>query len=400
MCQISIFQDNRAIAPDLTITVSRQDISHGSFCYKYTLLSSSGSSANLFFEECQSPELSNSYEKLLSRKFESFNKDMRSPEGRQRLNRKLRTYGQDLYRSLFNLDFDRAYWNEIREKVRTIQIVSKEPISIPWELIVPINRLSPSQISEKAFFCELYSIAHWFRGDVPQGIIEVNRFDLVRAIKDDAAISEEVSIAGLLKENGRVFSTIEPSFETVSAAFSHGHRSILHLISHGTHNLEDADQCCLKLRDGDFTPDDVAESDRTTDHFFVFLNGCETGLVGRGLDGLGGWAYRLATRADTKVILGTILKIHSESARQFAVAFYTYLYSRRSDSLEDSSTERREVPQPSVRSILEAIKAARKLLRSDPVRLSYKVYGSPLVQVKHHNSSLYNVKNRNLGVKA
>ncbi|NET54433.1 MAG: hypothetical protein F6K09_39355 [Merismopedia sp. SIO2A8] len=161
----------------MTIRVKRQvnTSSRNSFRYDYTLIWRDGS-----WEECESPEIKANHEAVLREKFKALNSSLESL-GSRRLNQRLRRYGKELYKALFSHKFDQLYWERIRNKVRTIQILSEE--NIPWELIYPVNFRSDN-IPDKGFLCEMYDIAHWFVGDPPTSTLAVDSFKIVAAIGD------------------------------------------------------------------------------------------------------------------------------------------------------------------------------------------------------------------------
>ncbi|MBT9313794.1 CHAT domain-containing protein [Leptothoe kymatousa] len=377
MVRVVIDESGEIPGPDLAIIVRRDELLNNKFRYTYILKSSKSSGADLFYRPLHSQELGPSYQELLNKKFDGFNKDMRSKKGRQKLNYRLRKYGQDLYRSLFDHEFDDVYWHQIKGKVKTIQVVSKEPI--PWELIFPVRLNTSQEVPDQAFFCEQYDIAHWFPESPPEHSLAVGRFDMVKAISGEFAQKEQTAIQTLLRDYEHVnFSTIHPSFDDVLNAFSCGCRSILHLICHGVSEAEDADTSILKLEDDSVTPDDLRDALDENESFLVFLNGCETGIIGPGVAGLGGWAYQLATRGNASAMLGTIMKVPGNSACEFAISFYQHLYPKKiSSSTVGSASE------ISMRSVLKAARIARKELQDDPTRLSYKVYGNPMLLLNH-----------------
>lgn len=374
---LAIEESKDIAAPDLTIRVQRIDLSERAFKYKFTLISFK-KNVKLYFRECESRELGRDYDKLLESKFQSFNSSMRSQEKRNKLNKRLRNFGKQLYKTLFDYEFDAIYWDHIRNKVRSIQIISNE--SIPWELIYPVNLRE--ETSEKKFWGELYDTAHWFPGNQPLDEIRISSLDLVKALEDQSASMEEEQVRGVCDRRGIRCNSLDASIDSVAEALSSGQFSLLHLICHGGVSPEDADQDFIRLSDGHITPDDVEDcSVSGISDSFVFLNGCQTGIIGSGLLGLGGWAYNLATRAKRSVVLGTIWKVPSDSACDFAIAFYNALYAEQSS--ESSATQNLDTS-----SVLKAVRAARKQSKSnDPTRLSYKVYGSPLVSILSHQSS-------------
>jgi len=372
---ILAIEERKAIeAPDLTILVRRVEVDDRLFKYKYTLISFK-SGVELYYRECESQDLGKDYETLLSHKHDSFSSCMRSKESRIRLAKRLKIIGKKLYRSLFDYEFDSIYWDAIENKVRSVQIISNEPI--PWELIYPVN-LRTGGTSGKGFWGELYNIAHWFPGKKPSDQLRFDCLNIVKSLEGESAFAEEAWIRQAFDNKNIACILLEPSLDPVSEALSSSQSTLLHVICHGGNNSEDGDQDFIKLSDGNLTPDDIedCEGEEPSD-CLVFLNGCQTGVLGPGLSGLGGWAFNLATRAKRNVIVGTIWKVPSDSACDFAIAFYNALYPN-----EAQGQKSIEGQQLMTSSVLEAVRIARRQARvNDPTRLSYKVYGSPLATI-------------------
>ncbi|MEL7377438.1 MAG: hypothetical protein AAFN65_10795, partial [Bacteroidota bacterium] len=271
---------------------------------------------------------------------------------------------------------DAIYWDRIRESVKSIKIVSDD--DIPWEFILPKN-LRAQDISDSEFWCERFDIGHWFVGKAPNEKIQVDKLDMVKAISDSSSDSEEKTIKALLPGYNIAFRPVDPIFDIVSAAFasSDRNRSIFHLICHGVNNPNDPNQSYIKLGNLHFSPDDLDEC--TTENSIIFLNGCETGISGPGLSGEGGWPYKLIRDTKADLFVGTVVKVPGELASRFAIAFYRSLFPE-----NDFSRSCAEGSSPSNRkkSILKAARDARNSIKPDPTFLSYKVYGSPIAQIR------------------
>jgi hypothetical protein len=356
--------------PDLTIRVRRIKTSGTSFEYAYTLISFK-EGVNLYYRECKSQRLGEKYQKILHQKFELLNKYTNNQDAKRRANKRLKNLGKDLYRTLFNYEFDAIYWDIIRTQIKTIQVISDE--QIPWELIYPVN-LRTNEIPDTNFWGERFRIAHWFPGTKPADRIHVRSLDIVRALDDESASREEQYIIQLFTSNRIRHRPLEPRVQPVSEAFSSLRYSILHVICHGSSDPGDGDQSYIKLSDGHIMPDDIEDcADKDGANCLVFLNGCQTAVIGPGLLGLGGWAHRLVTRAGRNIVLGTIWKVPSQSACEFARSFYDALYNRELDSSSGESFTPGH--------ILEAANIARRQSGDDPTRLSYRIYGSPLATI-------------------
>lgn len=299
---------------------------------------------------------------------------MRSRNSRDRLTTNLKNYGKKLYKALFDYEFDSIYWEFIYNKAVSIQIISEE--TIPWEIIYPIRLGTKNNIAGTGFLTELHNIAHWFPKFSPVDSLHISSLNLVRALSDSFAKREEDSIRALLPQHDTGCCQIEPRFDDVKTAFASSSMAITHLICHGSADTEDADQSILRLSDANLTPDDIEDCLEKKDaNHLVFLNGCETGSVGPGISGLGGWAFNLASRSCATVVLGTIWKVPGESACEFSIAFYESLYPMQGYSRAQQSEQ-------ASRLVLEAVRVARKKAKTnDPTRLSYKVYGSLLVAI-------------------
>jgi CHAT domain len=343
----------RTIPSDLTIQVRRESTTGGRLRFKYSLTLS-----NRSFYECESNEISD-FEGFLYKKFNRINAVMADPSRRNRINEELKTIGKELYKALFGPKFDTIYWDVIRNNVETIQIVSDE--NIPWELVYPVDLGSKNGIPGTEFLCQRHNIANWFTGRMAAlESVDFRHVRITNAIKDENSLMEKKNIELTCLDHGIPMEFFKPTCNEVSTRMCSESDSILHVICHGSNN---GDLPTISL-DGNskLSPDDIKNnSQEFRRNSLVFLNGCETGILGTGLScDTVGWPPTLVREANVNVVLGTILKIPGGSACDFSTTFYKELFSGRS--------------------VTESTKQARRKVE-EYVGLSYKVYGNPLAKL-------------------
>lgn len=348
------------LSPDLTILFDRVPVGNDRHYYRYRLLSPIRE-LNLYFDEFRSPETNITPQGFLEETFTLLNRMISSDSPSEFFFGRLNSIGMSLYRRLFLDDFKRLYWISLREKVKSIVIISFEPW-IPWELVRPFN--PETNEAEDGFLCEKFNLTRWLAGAGFPDTMSLEQLGLIVSASElDSAKLESEEIKRLLGSKVRDVLSSSPS---VYRLLRTNDFSGLHFACHGSFNKDNPDMSTLSLEDGtwlspiDIDGDGLAFGKNKP---LVFLNACETGQGGYALTGMGGWAEAFVGRAKCSGFIGSIWKANDESACKFAVAFYRNL-------LEGKT-------------VAEAVKLARLSIRQagDPTWLSYTVYANPLAHL-------------------
>ena len=356
MLEISTTQ----LPPDLTILFDRVPVGNDRHYYRYRLLSPIRE-LNLWFEEFRSPETSVMPQGFLEETFTQLNRMLSSDTPDEFFFGRLNSIGMSLYRRLFSDDFQRFYWNGLRNKVKNIVIISFEPW-IPWELVRPFN--PETHEAEDGFLCEKYNLTRWLAGAGFPDIMSLEQLGLIISASTlDSARLEADEIKRLLGTKVHDIPSSGPSlYRLLRTNDFYG----LHFACHGSFNKDNPDLSTLSLEDGtwlspiDIDGDGLAFGKKKP---LIFLNACETGQGGYALTGMGGWAEAFVGRAKCSGFIGSIWKANDESACKFAVAFYRHFL--------DGKT------------VAEAARLARLSIKQagDPTWLSYTVYANPLAHL-------------------
>ncbi len=348
-------------APDLTIIFDRVSVSDGKRYYRYRL-SSLSCELNPGSAQFHTAEANTTPQGFLNEMFFQLNRVLSDTSlSEARFFERLNSIGNYLYNRLFPDDLKRLYWDRLRDKVKSIVIISDESW-IPWEVVRPFH--PDTKQNEDGFLCEKFNLARWLVGDIPPNVIDLTRLGLIVAASDlESTRSEAAEITQLF---GNKAEDIHPSIEAVYSVLKAGGYSGLHFACHGDYNRNDPDWSRVFLAaEAPLHPVDI-DGDKLTfgnNRPLVFLNACETGQSGYALTGMGGWAEAFIRRAKCSAFVGPTWEANDESAYKFAVAFYRNL-------LDGES-------------ISEAVKLARLSIRraGDPTWLSYAVYANPLAQL-------------------
>lgn len=278
------------------------------------------------------------------------------------LNERLARIGADLYAQLFPDTLKRLYWESLRERVKTLHIVSDEPW-IPWELLKPWRRLPDGDIEEDEFLCERFSLTRWLSGPYRYAdLLNLRRLNLLT----DASLNyADEELEALRHFPGWAVAVTSLTQLEVYRILQSGGFDGLHFACHGEYNARNPDNSILRLEDGFLRPSDISGRMQRfgDDHPLVFLNACDAAQQGTALTGLGGWAQKFL-EARSHAFIGPMWEATSASAKTFAIVFYRFL-------CEEG------------KSIAEAVRLAREAIREDgnPTWLSYVVYAHPLARV-------------------
>jgi hypothetical protein len=372
--------------PDLEILITAQN-ERGRTNLSFILHSPNGVAGfhNSHMGEVTLSSPPDEFQKHLMEKMEflSARKDMDGTDlSVQRVQRKLRSIGEELYNSLFNDQMRNAY-RQFRKKVTTILITSNEPW-IPWEMIRPYDNSNPDEIIDDDFLCARYQLTRWLAGrGGPSARIDVTRlacFDAHSPPKEEPLIYAPVEheyLSGMAKAYIGL-EDASPDLATIDAVgdrLDKGGIGLYHFAAHGDVKMPFPHESVILLADGQkFQPEDIDGHRQTQiehDKPLVFLNICRGGQQGWWLTGLGGWASAWVGRGRCGAFVAPLWGINDRLAFEFARAFY--------GALREGKT------------IGKATQEARDHIRSTtPPRLTwiaYSVYGHPNARVTFGSST-------------
>ncbi|MFJ9619197.1 CHAT domain-containing protein [Streptomyces noursei] len=270
--------------------------------------------------------------------------------------RRLRAHGVQLWESAVPLAVQHQFWEQSR-RITSFTILGEHDV-IPWELLYPLNEGQ----EDRGFLCEWLPVVRRVFGQ-----------DRVRelALSTMAFVVPPGSPKEAGKEVDAVRARLAPALndpivplterEELTNRLEDGLGGLLHF---ACHNAFTAAGSKVAMADGPFAPIDLAAAAQLrslrAEHPLVFFNACSS--AGE-IDWFGetlGWAPQFL-RAGAGAFIGTLWPVRSDSARDFADAFYDQLITRG-------------------KPLGQASLAARQAIRSpdgDPTWLAYAVYGSP-----------------------
>ncbi|QHC23454.1 CHAT domain-containing protein [Streptomyces sp. GS7] len=270
------------------------------------------------------------------------------------LRSRLRAHGVQLWTSAVPQTVQHQFWEQSR-RITSFTILGEHDV-IPWELLYPLN-----EGHDQGFLAEWLPVVRRVFGQdrvrelalgkmtfvVPPGS-PTHALQEVRALR--ARFGPGLEDLGVLKRREALTNLIEV-----------GLGGLLHFACHNTFTAAGSQ---VSMADGPFAPIDLAVAAQLrslrAEHPLVFFNACRS--AGE-IDWFGetlGWAPQFL-RAGAGAFIGTLWPVRSQSALDFADAFYEQLI-----------THRRPLGQASLQ--------ARQSIRGqdgDPTWLAYAVYGSP-----------------------
>ncbi|MER5941562.1 CHAT domain-containing protein, partial [Streptomyces sp. NPDC001928] len=274
----------------------------------------------------------------------------------QRLRARLRNHGVQLWTSAVPQAVQRQFWEQA-ERISAFTVLGEHDI-IPWELLYPLN----AGHDDRGFLAEWLPVVRRVFGQdrvrslaLPGVAFVVPPGSPADASREVASLrirlGENVADGGVLTERAALTALIED-----------GHAGLLHF---ACHNAFTGSGSCVTMADGPFDPIDLASAAQLQTlqphRPLVFFNACrsagEISWFGESL----GWAPQFLT-AGAGAFVGTLWPVRSQSALQFAEAFYDELIAN---------------GQPLGRASLVARQTIRDLHGGDPTWLAYAVYGSP-----------------------
>jgi hypothetical protein len=291
------------------------------------------------------------------------------------IDRRVKQFGQNLWRTLIPEDLKAVYAKE-REGWRdeSLLVVSDEPY-FPWELVWPY---APGSWEDEAPWCIRMRFARWLRRDAegnghvgPPELIRVKRIACLAptdsALK--AAHEERRRVQQFIRERKLVdASPLSQTWGTTIDLLEKGRFDWLHLASHGSFHLAspDADSAVWLEGGRPLTPDAFvgAAIEEQIGQYrpAFFFNACEVAQQGWTLNRLGGWANRLLSQG-ASFFLAPLWSVTDSCALEFATTLYHEL----------------ERGQRLAGAVREARLAARRA--GDPTWLAYSLYGHPEAQV-------------------
>jgi CHAT domain-containing protein len=353
--------------PDLTILITQQRLEAGKHSLKF-LLRSPSADLGLYYRDVGESVLSKSPEEWVENVLKQVQEMAETDD--VEVERRLRNIGQTLWAELIPKEFKDIYWR-IRDKIRTVQIVTDEPW-IPWEMVFPYRNTQQGVIEEDDFLCQKFSLARWLRGAPPLPRIPLDESRIMGVGADSSrhfallpGVDDEISVVkSILEGIGARAISLDPSRADLFRNLEQGGFHHLHIACHGSASPKGGDLAVIMLKDGKLAPLDIrgVAENFGHDHPFVFLNACETGRLGASLTQLGGWAERFLA-VGCSAFIGTLWKVSDDSAQKFARIFY--------DAICQGVT------------LGEACQRARSGVRAggDPTWLAYCLYADPQATV-------------------
>lgn len=286
------------------------------------------------------------------------------PEGRAdraplASDRRLAARGLRLFREVLPPSLRDRLW-QLRDRLSTVLIQSEEPW-IPWELCKLQGRAAGRTV-EGPFFAEAFELARWLPGVSFRSIPRLGAVALVQPADSNlpASARESAYLQSLAGPNRRV-EPIPATTLDVQDAMAGARFDAWHFTGHGVHRHDDPERSAILLESGDrLTPEDLGGivGNLGMAQPLIFLNACQTGLVGSSLTDLGGWAAAFL-RHGASAFLGASWQVDDAAACRFARSFYSSLLAG----------------QP----IARAVRLARLAIRrpGDPSWLAYTLFAHP-----------------------
>lgn len=291
-------------------------------------------------------------------------------------NEELRNFGASLFMRLFPEDLRKVLYQNTTN-ITSIQVISTEPF-IPWELLLVKHpdQHTAWQASDK-FLGEM-GLTRWLHGWTPTQQLNIRKGKAKYIIPQYE--NEEYQLPAGPKEASylkKAFTAKEvvPDTLTITKLLRSGDFDLLHFCCHGGADLANITYAKLLLKEvnvnGELKPtyltqiavEECGNISKDGNRPLIVVNACETGRLGNGLTGYGGFA-KAFLNAGAGAFVGSLWSIEDNAA----VSFITTLY----DELKTGKT------------LAEATIAARKRASKEPdsAWISYVVYGHPFAVLK------------------
>jgi hypothetical protein len=291
-------------------------------------------------------------------------------------NMELRNYGATLFMQLFPEKLrDILYRNTI--KITSIQVISTEPF-IPWELLLvknPDQRMAWQPVDR--FLGEM-GLTRWLHGWTPAKQLVIRKGQARYVIPQYKDPQHELPAGQKEAEYLRkAFNAVEvePSTLSVTQLLRSEKFDLLHFCCHGGADMDNITHAKLLLKEeymnGALKPTYLTQTSvqqcgsisREGSRPLVVVNACETGRLGNGLTGYGGFA-KAFLNAGAGAFIGSLWAVEDNAAVSFITTFY--------DELKAGKT------------LAEATVNARAKVskEQDSAWISYVVYGHPFAVLK------------------
>ncbi len=256
----------------------------------------------------------------------------------QDVNRKLRTFGRNLWRDLIPDDLKAIYAAErLAWRGKSLLIVSDEPY-FPWELVWPYD--AAGAWGDEEPWCMSLRLTRWLRRDdqgngheAPPARLALHSLACLAPTSSrlPKAQEERAFLQQLAAKRGLAdLSPAVPSSSAVLDLLERGGYSWLHAATHGTSdaNAPDAGGAIqlqgtdLLAREDLIGPEIEGYISRARPAFF--FNVCYGGQQGWALTRLGGWANRLIS-AGAGLFIAPLWSVTDANALSFTQTFYRQL---------------------------------------------------------------------------
>ncbi len=354
----SVILEPDPLPPDLLIRFYKADVRDGETIYEYRV-SSLLPELNLVLAPMGNVVL-NDPAVLLRPLREDLDHWARLESVNQRdLTARLQAIGMHLYEQLVPAALDRLYWR-LPRGCHSLQIIADVP-EIPWEMLCPKGVGGKKDEPLATQFC----VTRWHpEVSTSPTNLQLNQVKLFvgQPITPLPGAEREATALEVLMQSHA--SRVLP--EDLTQTLESGAFDILHIISHGYMQSEDANESYIEVGGGkpQLRASDLARCDWSARRPLLFINACHSGRVGVGLTGLGGWATTALIQAHASAFIGALWQATDGTAGLFAQAFYAALLTGAT--------------------VGEAAQQARKAIanRPDPTWLCYAVYAHPNMRIK------------------
>ncbi|KMS76556.1 hypothetical protein ACM01_05100 [Streptomyces viridochromogenes] len=276
------------------------------------------------------------------------------PDDARALRRRLMNEGVQLWSSAVPEAIQKQFWKEAH-RITSFTVLGEHNF-VPWELLYPLDA-----DNNEGFLAEwLPVVRRVFRQDrVHQISVPGAAFVMPPGSPPEAAL--EIAELRDSLGPGMANKDVITKREVLADLIERGHAGLLHFACHNNFSTSGSR---VNMDDGPFEPIDLATAAQTRSlrahQPLVFFNACRSAGEIPWFNDTLSWAQQFL-KAGAGAFIGTLWPVRSDSAMQFAKAFYARL-------LDDG----RPLGQASLLARQEA-----QNLDGDPSWLAYAVYGSP-----------------------
>ncbi len=291
-------------------------------------------------------------------------------------NMQLRDYGATLFMQLFPEKLRNILYKNTLN-ITSIQVISTEPF-IPWELLLVKHPDQQVAWQPADRFLGEMGLTRWLHGWTPakELVIRKDRAKYVIPQYQDPQHelpAGQLEATYLKKAFGAV--EVEPSTLTVTELLRTGKFDLLHFCCHGGADMDNITHAKLLLKEeyknGELRPTYLTQTSvqgcgsisREGSRPLVVVNACETGRLGNGLTGYGGFA-KAFLNAGAGAFIGSLWAVEDNAAVSFITTFYDELKAGR--TLSEATVNAR----------------AKASTEPDSAWISYVVYGHPFAVLK------------------